>query len=336
MTWHVRMLTVSMLLAALAVPLGLANPPAASAAGTITVGTKERGSEGPALYACYSVEDLTDAGTGNGGVGAACDGDDGAVDGTTRVRVADCSPCRVSQSLREKPNNQPNDYLLEPSQTGAEGQTFVFRNFLRPYLVVTAVDAQSGKPLEGACIAVEDRDRGGTSFGGCDGNAASGLGDQDGQRDGRITTRRLNTGTYRVHQKSPAPAGYLLGAAVDVTADPAQTGEFEAVTAEFPQAPKIAIKTVDAKTGKRLKGACYGIADTSHGGGVGTFCDGQSTDQDGASNGVVVTKALPAGHTYAINQTKAPRGYRLVGPDKTTTTAAGTTSAVTFKNRPKG
>ena len=324
------------LVAMLIVPFGLARPQAAAAAGTITVETKERGSEGPALHACYTVADLNDSGGFNGGVGGACDKDDGAVDGTTVVSVAPCSPCRVSQGLPDKPNGQPTDYLPEPPQTGAEGQTFTFRNFLKPYLVVTASDAKTGKQIEGACIAVVNVDLGGGAFGGCDG----GTSDRDGQRNGKIETPRLaHAGTFRVDQKSPPPAGYVLGASVEVVADPAQTGEFEAVTIKLPPAPKIVIKTVDSKTGKRLKGACYGIADKSHGGGLGTYCDGVKNgnfgDQDGVKNGIVVTQTLPVSHTYLIDQTTAPRGYRLVAADKEVTTEAGKNAVATFKNRAK-
>ena len=338
-----RTVSVLAVLALLAVPLGLARPAAVAAAGTITVETKERGSEGPALHACYSVADLTESGGFNGGVGGACDGDDGAADGRTVVNLKlPCSPCRVSQGLPDKPDGRPTDYLPEPPQTGAEGQTFTFRNFLKPYLVVTTLDARTGQRVEGACIAVVDVDRGGGAFAGCDGTLVNGSGDQDGQRNGKIQTTRLhNTGNYRVDQKSPPPPGYVLGASVDAAADPAQTGEFEAVTVTVPPAPRIVIKTVDVKTGKRLPGACYAIVDKSHGGGLGTHCDGQLSgtgfgDQDGVKNGVVVTKPLPVGHTYLIDQTTAPRGYRLQAADREVTTVAGKNAPATFKNRPKG
>ena len=126
---------------------------------------------------------------------------------------------------------------------------------------------------------------------------------------------------------------------MDVVAEPAKTGEFEAVKIELPPAPKIVIKTVDAKTGKRLKGACYAIINRSKGGGLGTHCEGVKNgtfgDQDGVKNGIVVTQTLPVGVTYAIDQTTAPRGYRLVGPVKEVTTVAGKNSTATFKNRAK-
>ncbi len=100
------------------------------------------------------------------------------------------------------------------------------------------------------------------------------------------------------------------------------------------------ITTVDAGTGARLKGACYNIADTSHGGGLGKHCDGQLVngfgDQDGRRNGVVVTKTLPVGHTYTIDQATAPAGYRLAVADKLVTTVAGRDAAATFQNRPAG
>ena len=337
-----RVVLVVTVLTLVIVPLGLARPPAAAAADTITILTKERGSEGPALYACYSVEDLTDAGTGNGGVGAACDGDDGTVDGTTRVPVAPCDPCRVSQGLPDRPNDQPTDYLLERPQVGGAGQTFTFRNFLKPYVVVSAVDARTGNRVLGACIVVADVDRG-SGVGGCDGASS----DRDGRRNGKIQTPRLNnanyldgTGNHRVDQTSPAPAGYVLGASVEFVADPARTGEFEAVTVKLPPAPRIVITTVDARSGDRLKGACYAIGDKSHGGGLGTFCDGQQSgtfgDQDGRANGVIVTKTLPVGHTYLIDQRTAPGGYRLATRDKSVTTVAGKDASVTVENRRAG
>ncbi len=148
-----RVVPAMALVAMLVVPFGLAGPPAASAQGTITVETKERGSEEPALYACYNVQDRSN-GSGTGAVGAACDGDDGLIDGTTVVTVSNCNPCRVSQSLPDKPDDQPTDYLLEPFQDGSEGDTFTFRNFLKPYFVVTARDSRTGNPVKGACVAV--------------------------------------------------------------------------------------------------------------------------------------------------------------------------------------
>lgn len=332
-----RKIVAVLLLTLLIGPLGFARPSAVGAQGTVTIVTTERGGGGPALYACYSVEDLTDAGTGNGGVGSNCDGDDGAADGTTQViLLGSCDPCRVTQKLPNQPDHQPTSYLLEPQQIGTAGQTYTFGNFLKPFLVVNVVDARTGGRLLGACIAVADLEQGGGAFGGCDGAPS----DLDGQRDGRIKTYRLaHAGTYRVDHKSPPPAGYVLGASLEVIADPALTGEFEAVTIKVPLAPRIVVKTVDSRTGKRLKGACYAITDSSHGGGLGTFCDGKRSgtfgDQDGVANGSIVTRPLPVGHTFRLNQTSAPRGYRLVGPDRLARTAAGINSTATFKNRPR-
>lgn len=333
-----RMVSVLAVLTLLVVPLDLARPSTAAAGSTMTILTKERGSGDPALYACYSVEDLTDAGTGNGGVGGGCDGDDGAADGTTLLTgLAPCDPCRVTQKLPDQPDDQPTQYLLEPQQVGGAGQMYTFANFLKPYLVVTALDARTGVRVPEACVAVADVDRGGAVFGGCDGQPS----DRDGRRDGKIETPRLpHAGNYRVDQKSPPPPGYVLGASADVAADPATTGEFDAVTVKVPPAPKIVITTIDSRTGKRLRGACYAIADRSHGGGLGTFCDGKRSgtfgDQDGVANGTIVTKPLPVGHTYLLDQKTAPRGYRLVAPDKAVTTGAGTNATATFKNRRTG
>jgi hypothetical protein len=331
-----RTLLVLAVLTLLVVPLSLARPRAAGAAtSTMTVVTTERGSGAPVANACYSVQDLIRG----GGIAAACDRDDGASDGTTTLTSTDpCSSCRVRQSLPDDPvTGLPTDYLLEPSQDTGFGGSVTFQNFLKPYLAVTARDARTGAVVPGVCIAVQDLDHGGGPTGGCDGDTS----DADGRRNGTITTKRLaHAGNYRVNQKSPPPTGYVLGPSVDVVADPAATGEFEAVTIQVPPAPRIVITTVDKRTGARLKGACYAIRDTSHGGGLGTLCDGQRNgsfgDQDGVKNGVIRTQPLPVGHTYLLDQTKTARGYRVARADQEVTTVAGENAAATIKNRRAG
>jgi hypothetical protein len=331
-----RTLVLLAVLTLLVVPLPLARPKTAGAvASTMTVVTTERGSGAPVANACYNVQDLIRGGA----IVAACDKDDGASDGTTTLTSSDpCSSCRVHQSLPDDPvTGLPTDYLREPSQDTGWGGSVTFANFLKPYLAVTAHDARTGAVVPGVCIAVQDLDRGGGAAAGCDGDAH----DADGQRNGTITTKRLaRAGNYRVNQTSPPPAGYVRGPSVDVVADPAATGEFEAVTIQVPPAPRIVITTVDKRTGARIKGACYAISDRSHGGGLGTLCDGQRNgtfgDQDGVKNGVIRTQPLPVGHTYLLDQTKTARGYRIARPDREVTTVAGENAAATFKNRRAG
>ncbi len=71
---------------------------------------------------------------------------------------------------------------------------------------------------------------------------------------------------------------------------------------------------------------------------MGTHCDGvlSSTgfgDQDGRKNGIVQTKQLQEGHTYRIDQTTAPKGYRIFAKDKRVETVAGKNANATFANR---
>lgn len=225
------LLTMAALLAIAIVPIGLVAPQSARAAGTITVVTKERGSEGrPAPFVKYCVEDLTDSGTGNGGVGCSTDTDG---DGTTQIDVGPCDPCRVTQSLPEKPDGSYPDYLLEEPQLTQIGGTLTFNNFLKPYIVVTLRNAKTGKLVKGACIGVSRPNVGGTGFGVCDGNPNGGNADQDGRKNGKIKTVRLPTPglepvtlNYKVENKTPG----FKARAVTVSAEPAETGEFETVT----------------------------------------------------------------------------------------------------------
>jgi len=228
---------ISVLAAAmmLTVPMALAGPSPAAAGETVTIHTKERGSEKPALYACYTLTDLPGGDRVDGGLGRFCDGSsfdaDGTANGTVVVATsAECDPCRVEQGLPDKPDGTPTDYLVEPAQERSPSAPFTFRNFLKPYLVVSVRDAKTKKPVKGACIAVVDLGQGGTDFSACDGTLVNGQGDQDGRKNGKIRSSRLpNAGAFRVDNRSPYPAGYRKAKSVKVSAGPAETGEFEAV-----------------------------------------------------------------------------------------------------------
>lgn len=222
-----RAIALPALLALLVAPLALVQPqPTAAEESTMTIVTVERGSGKPVRNACYTVADISGVPFG---VGGACDRDDGNSDGTTIVRSTDpCDLCRVHQGLGDNGDNPPVDYVPAPDQEGGFGQTYTFKNFLKPPLVVTAVDAKTGDPVKGACVVVSDVS--GVPFavaGGCDGGPT----DQDDRRNGKFETPRLNPSKYRVDQKSPPPSGYSLGAkSVTFRADPVVRGKFEAVT----------------------------------------------------------------------------------------------------------
>lgn len=228
-----RAASVLVVLAALAAPVAWRAPAASGAGAPVTIRTTERGSGAPAPYACYALTDLPGGAASGGGQGRFCDnglnGDD-AADGTVVATPSgECDPCRVTQDLPAKPGGVPTEYLLEPPQEGPSGGTFTFANYLKPYLVVTARNAKTGKLVKGACIAVGKQGQG-ADLGACDGDRAGGLGDQDGLRNGRIVTRRLSTtGDYVVVNKSPFPRGYRAARPVTVSAGPAETGQSEAV-----------------------------------------------------------------------------------------------------------
>jgi len=228
-----RVVAVLVILMMLALPAAFMVPRGADAAETITIFTKERGSVKPALYACYTVADLNN-GQFNGGVGGSCDANDGTADGKTVVNLTGiCDPCRITQKLVDKPNDQPTDYLLEPAQDGSSSQVYTFKNFLKPYIVVTMINVKTGKPFKGACIGLSRPGVPGTGSRICDGNPGGGDADRDGRVNGKIKTKRLPTPdgrpvtlTYEVAGSTP---GYTARA-VTLKAEPARTGEFEEVT----------------------------------------------------------------------------------------------------------
>lgn len=321
-----RATMIVVLLAGLILPLSATTARPAAAAATMTFNAVDIDAGGPARGACYSASDLVRG----GGIGSACDWHDGTNDGTTTITSNDpCSSCRFTQSFPDDPDTgQPTIYLpAQPFDQGFGGSVIVGVR-AKPYIIATIRDAKSGNLLPGVCITVQDLDRGGGAAAGCDGAPT----DLDGARNGRITTKRILPGNYRVHQGTVPPT-HLKGAPVDVTTTPGVVARVELLV---PRRPRIAITTVDNQTGARLRGACYTIADLTHGGGLGTFCDGEKSglfgDQDGLVNGVILTRPLEPDTTYRLHEQKPPRGYR-VAADKDVTTQVGVTTRVTFKNR---
>ena len=70
----------------------------------------------------------------------------------------------------------------------------------------------------------------------CDGNPNGGDGDQDGRRNGKITTKRLpttdNTPLTHTWQVADSTPGFNAKA-VTLEIEPAKTGEFEKATLKF-------------------------------------------------------------------------------------------------------
>ena len=228
-----RAFLVLAVLLMLVVPTALAVPRAVEAAESpITIFTKERGSLKPALYACYTLSVQ-----GQGGRGAGCDngsGGDEAADGKVVITpTGECGSCVVTQSLPDKPDGSYTDYLLEDPQITAPGGTLTFKNYLKPYMVVTLRNAKTGKLVKGGCIMISRPNVGGSATAACDGNANGGNADRDGRKNGKIKTIRLATPglepvtlNYRVESTTP----WYTAKAVTVSAEPATTGKFEAVT----------------------------------------------------------------------------------------------------------
>lgn len=185
-----RAITLLVLLAAVVAPLAVDGPRTAQAATyRIRVRTVDANTNRLIAGACYSVVDRVD---GGGGIGAACDADDGSPDGITILTAEDGNasfPYRVGQTL------WPADYLQAvPSFIDTTPpSTLTFASEPKPFIVITTTDARTGRRVPGACVGVEDLNRGGGVDGPCDGN--------DGTLDGRITTTRLLAARYRLRAR---------------------------------------------------------------------------------------------------------------------------------------
>lgn len=272
---------------------------------------------------CYSVIDM-DTGTSSGAVGSGCDTDgDGVVTVDTN---GDCDVCDVFQDLRPPVVHVYVDQPTTPIRSGGSGSV-KFTNFFLPFFTVRTVDAATRVPVSGTCVAVNSLIE---QVIACDGSAE----DLEDLTNGIIQTKRVREpDTYKV-ETSRVPRGYIKAQPVSVSAGPAEKqGQSEIVTLLLSGPADLRINT-RGTDGKQLKGACYVIKDKSHGGSLGRVCDGARGDEDGKKNAKIVIRGLPAGHTYLIDQKKAPAGYRLVAKDTQVTTVDGA-NTVTIKNTPK-
>lgn len=206
----------------------------------------------------------------------------------------------------------PSGYLMDaPSQTVKVGkndhQTLTFYDTPIGGLIITKVDADTGKRLEGAQVEVRKM------------NGAV-IGSYYTDQNGNIRLPGLDSGWYVVVELK-APKGYLL----DATPQQVEVKDGKTATLEVKnsKAASALIHKIDSSTGKGLQGARFVLYDSSM-----TPLGEYESDNSGY---VHLNKTLEDGKYY-VREIVAPDGYILDNTVKSFHVTAGDTAMIEWKN----
>lgn len=169
---------------------------------------------------------------------------------------------------------------------------------------VTAYDAVTNTPLEGASFQLEDITAG----------REQNYGVKTTGADGTVTWGSLSSGTYRVIQTA-VPEGYVLDSETKSFFYNPATGVREVVFANKSEGT-IYVHRIDPDTQAPLAGASYVVTDNK-----GATVASGMTDDDG----VFIASNLPAGD-YVVTEVAPPKGFAMSTPpaQKAVLTAAQT------------
>ena len=202
-------------------------------------------------------------------------------------------------------------------------KTFTFENIPLSAIVIKKVDADSGKPLEGAWFRI--RFLGGTS-----GTGGTTIGEYMTSSNGTIVKTGLKAGTYVIEEIS-APDGYVIN-------DSAQTvylsgAEQDVITVTFGNDKKGSLLIIkkDTVTGEPLSDVEF-LLTNSDGGVIGNSNGKYVTD----SAGTIRVDGLEPGMTVIAKETRTRSGYILDDTPQTIKIKANETMSLEFRNKPKG
>ena len=206
----------------------------------------------------------------------------------------------------------PQGYLTatESKDVYLEGGKCVevkFDNRLRPSLQIMKIDAETGKPLEGAVFKVQQTE---------DKTESEYVTDETGT----IVIHDLDEAVYTVTEVK-APEGYLLEEQHKDIA--LEWGKTKTLVFENKAKPKLEILKVDEATKEPLAGGKFKVTETE-----GNTTSEYVTDE----NGRILIENLEA-KIYTIEEIAAPDGYLLEEQHKDVELEWGKTKQVVFTNK---
>ena len=201
-------------------------------------------------------------------------------------------------------------------------QTITFENTPKSAIVIKKVDADTGKPLEGAYFRV--RFLGGTS-----GTGGTTIGEYVTSSNGTAVITGLKAGTYVIEELS-APDGYVINDGAKTVYLSGQEQDVVTVVFGDDKMGSLLIVKKDAVTGTPLSDVEF-LVTNSDGGVIGSANGKYVTD----SAGTIRIDNLEPGLTVIVKESRAKEGYILDDTPQSIKIKANETMTLEFRNQPK-
>lgn len=202
-------------------------------------------------------------------------------------------------------------------------QTITFENTPKSAIVIKKVDADTGKPLEGAYFRV--RFLGGTS-----GTGGTAIGEYVTSSNGTAVITGLKAGTYVIEELS-APDGYVINDGTKTVYLSGQEQDVVTVVFGDDKMGSLLIVKKDVVTGTPLSDVEF-LVTNSDGGVIGNANGKYVTD----SAGTIRIDNLEPGLTVIVKESRAKEGYILDDTPQSIKIKANETMTLEFRNQMKG
>ena len=215
----------------------------------------------------------------------------------------------------------PTGYVLVKTEyhvelfAGRDSQLIV-NNEKKPDLKIIKKDAVTGEPIPGATFTIRKID-------------SSTLTTETMDANGEIYLKEMEPGVYEITEQS-VPDNYLLDPIPQkITLEP---NKLAVVQFQDYKKPSLTVRKIDSATGKAVEGAKFHIVYASNHTFTGEVND--LGDYISDADGIILLNKLRDGW-YRIEETQAPKGYRIQGTGVYECyIAAGTDKEITVENVP--
>lgn len=198
-----------------------------------------------------------------------------------------------------------------------------FENTPLSGIVIKKIDADTGKPLEGAWFRV--RFLGGTS-----GTGGTIIGEYVTSANGTAVITGLKAGTYVIEEIS-APNGYVINDSAKTVYISGKDQDVITVIFGNDKMGSLLIKKIDSETKKPLSDVEF-LVTNSDGGVIGNTNGKFVTD----SSGTILIDKLEPGMTVVVKEIRTKDGYILDETPQTIKIKANETMTLEFRNTPNG
>ena len=251
-------------------------------------------------------------------IGTFTTGDSGQID----LGRVDVGWYRIQEIQAPSGYELPNPDTKEVFMKADVDQTITFEDIPKSAIVIKKVDADNGKPLEGAYFRL--RYLGGTS-----GTGGTTIGEYATSSNGTIVVTGLKAGTYIVEEIS-APNGYVINDVAKTVYLSGLDQDIITVTFGNDKLGKLMIVKKDKTTLEPLSGVEFEVRTSD-----GTYLGNDNGKYVTDSAGTILIEDLEPGITVIAKETKAKDGYMLDDTPQSIKIKASETVTLEFLNQVK-